>query len=431
MSKPAHEFDRDHIWHPYSSLTNPVAPLHVKSAAGVRIKLDDGTELIDAMASWWSMIHGYNHPELNSAAMQQIDTMSHVMFGGLTHDPAINLCRQLVELTPAPLTKVFISDSGSVAVDVAMKMALQYWYSQGVHSQRKHSKTQFLALRGGYHGDTLGAMSVCDPDTGMHHLFSGMLAQQQFVDRPSCRFGENAQEKDINALKDTLHKHHQDLAAVILEPIVQGAGGMYFYSSDYLQAVRRLCDEFNVLLIADEIATGFGRSGTFFACEHAAISPDIICVGKAMTGGYISLAATLTTDAVATGICDGEAGAFMHGPTFMANPLACNIASKSIELLTTGNWQQNVARIEQRLQQQLAPYAAHEKVADIRVLGAIGVMEARNAVDMHKVQQHLKELGVWLRPFGKLVYTMPPYIIDNDDIDRVCAAMISVAENCS
>lgn len=426
MSKSAQAFDREHIWHPYSSLTNPVTPLHVKSAQGVRIKLNDGTELIDAMASWWSMIHGYNNPELNRAAREQIDNMSHVMFGGLTHDPAINLCRQLVELTPAPLTKVFISDSGSVAVDVAMKMALQFWYSQG-----NRSKTRFLALRGGYHGDTLGSMSVCDPDTGMHHLFSGMLAQQRFVDRPSCRFGETAQENDINALKDMLQQNHSDLAAVILEPVVQGAGGMYFYSSDYLKTVRRLCDEYDVLLIADEIATGFGRSGTFFACEHADISPDIICVGKAMTGGYLSLAATLTTDAVATGICDGEAGVFMHGPTFMANPLACNIASKSIQLLTDGNWRDNVTRIEQRLQTQLAPFAEHDKVADIRVLGAIGVLEARNAVDMHKVQQHLKEVGVWLRPFGKLIYTMPPYIIDNDDIDRVCAAMISVAENCS
>ena len=426
MNRSAQAFDLHHIWHPYSSLSKPVPPLHVRSAKGVRLTLEDDTELIDGMASWWSAIHGYNHPVLNEAAKGQIDQMSHVMFGGLTHTPAIDLCRQLVALTPAPLTKVFLSDSGSVAVDVAMKMALQYWYSQGVKS-----KTQFVCLRGGYHGDTLGSMSVCDPDTGMHHLFNGMLASQHFVEKPACQFGEEASDDDMADLQRVLSINHNSIAALILEPIVQGAGGMYFYSADYLSRARKLCDEYNVLLIVDEIATGFARSGEFFACHHAAICPDIMCIGKAMTGGYLSLAATLTTDKVASGICEGEAGVFMHGPTFMANPLACSIANASISLLAQSDWRSNIERLSSRLQSNLLPANDHTKVANARVLGAIGVVETKNPVDMHKVQKLLPDLGVWLRPFGKLIYTMPPYIMTDADLDTVCDAIKTVAEECS
>ena len=426
MNQSAQAFDLHHIWHPYSSLSKPVPPLHVSHAEGVRLTLEDGRTLIDGMASWWSAIHGYNHPILNEAAKGQLDQMSHVMFGGLTHTPAIDLCRQLVALTPAPLTKVFLSDSGSVAVDVAMKMALQYWYSQGIKS-----KTQFVSLRGGYHGDTLGSMSVCDPDTGMHHLFSDTLAQQHFIERPACVFGSSCKPQHILSLEQLLACEHETIAAVILEPIVQGAGGMYFYAAEYLQAVRSLCDRYGILLIADEIATGFGRTGKLFACEHADIAPDILCIGKAMTGGYLSLAATLTTDAVADGIGRKEPGAFMHGPTFMGNPLACKIASTSIELLLQSNWQQRLPAIEKQLSENLLPLKNHDKIHDVRVLGAIGVIETHTPVDMHKVQKILPELGVWLRPFGRLVYTMPPFIIDAKQLDTITHAMQEVVERCA
>lgn len=420
------QFDLNHIWHPYSSLTQPIAPLHVKSATGVTLTLQNGDQLIDGMASWWSVIHGYNHPEINRAAIEQIEQLPHVMFGGLTHDPAIALCKQLVEITPPNLNKVFLSDSGSVAVDIAMKMALQYWSETG-----QKNKTQFVALRGGYHGDTLGAMSVCDPETGMHHLFSDTLAKQHFVERPRCKYDQACNSNDIADISKLLDEKNANIAAVILEPIVQGAGGMYFYSAEYLTQVRALCDKHNVLLIADEIATGFGRTGKLFACQHANIQADILCIGKAMTGGYLSLAATLTTERIAEGICNGEAGAFMHGPTFMANPLACRIASTSINLLVNGDWQANVARIEKRLKTHLAPLQEHAKIAETRVLGAIGVIETKNAVDMQAVQALLPSLGVWLRPFGKLIYTMPPFITTDDELDAICAAMLAVAEQCS
>ena len=426
MKPSSISFDLKHIWHPYSSLIQPVPPLHVESAEGVEIQLKDGTTLIDGMASWWSAIHGYKHPALNKAAKDQIDNMSHVMFGGLTHDPAIALCQQLINITAEPLTKVFLSDSGSVAVDVAMKMAIQYWYSQD-----QNNKTEFVGLRGGYHGDTLGAMSACDPDTGMHHLFTGILAKQHFVNRPQAKFGEPCARADTEEMKNLLSSHHQTIAAVILEPVVQGAGGMYFYSAEYLAQVRQLCDEFNVLLIADEIATGFARTGKFFACHHAPIVPDIMCLGKALTGGYLSLAATLTSDTIAESICRGEGGAFMHGPTFMGNPLACSIASASIELLLQSDWQANIQRIEKQLSNNLLPLKQNAKIADSRVLGGIGVIEAKQAVDMHKVQKLLPELGVWLRPFGKLVYTMPPYVMNNRQLDQVCHAIERVVEQCS
>lgn len=422
----ASDFDLRHIWHPYSSLTRPVAPLKITAASGVHIQTEDGHELIDAMASWWSVIHGYNHPTLNAAAKEQVDTFSHVMFGGLTHQPGIDLCQRLVELSPAGLDRVFLSDSGSVAVDVAMKMALQYW-----RETRHASKTRFVALRGGYHGDTLGSMSVCDPVTGMHHLFADTLAQNFFVARPASTFHQPCDPQDLAELKNTLTEHHESIAAVILEPIVQGAGGMYFYSPDYLAGARELCNTFNVLLIADEIATGFARTGKMFACHHADITPDILCMGKSLTGGYLSLAATLTNATIAEGICNGEAGAFMHGPTFMGNPLACKIACASIDLLLANDWQSNIARIEQRLEKNLLPLNNHPKVQQARALGAIGVLECKQAVDMRKVRTLLPELDVWLRPFGKLVYTMPPYITTNEQLDTITQAMLAVVESCS
>lgn len=420
------QFDQQHIWHPYSSLTSPIPTLHVVSAEGTRLRLKDGRELIDAMASWWSAIHGYNHPVINAAAKQQIEQMSHVMFGGITHSPAIDLCRTLITITPDSLAKVFLSDSGSVAVDVAMKMALQYWQAKG-----QTQKTQFIALQGGYHGDTLGSMSVCDPDTGMHHLFSGILAQQHFVPRPQCRFNENCEPSHLTELIATIKKHHHQCAAVIVEPIVQGAGGMSFYSPQYLQQLRILCDEYDLLLICDEIATGFGRTGELFACHHANISPDIMCIGKAMTGGYLSLAATLTTTRVAEEICNGEAGAFMHGPTFMANPLACKIANTSIQLLLASDWKSNIQRIESTLKKHLLPLAKNEKIAEVRIIGAIGVIETHSNVDMLQVQQILPELGVWLRPFGKLIYTMPPYIATDKELNKIADAMMHIAQHCT
>ena len=418
-------FDREHLWHPYSSLSNPVTALHVESALGVRLRLKNGRELIDAMASWWAVIHGYNHPAMNAAINDQLADVAHVMFGGLTHDPAIRLGQQLVELSPGGLDRVFYSDSGSVAVDVAMKMAVQYWQAKA-----KPQKQQFIALRGGYHGDTLGAMSLCDPDTGMHHLFGSMLSQQHFLPRPRARFGEAIDQGDLEALERCLQQHHETVAALVVEPVVQGAGGMYFYAADYLKHFRALCDEYGVLLVFDEIATGFGRTGTFFAAEHAGVAPDILCVGKALTGGYLSLAATLTREPVAMTICDGEASAFMHGPTFMANPLACAAASTSIQLLLDNNWQHSVQRIEQTLRQYLLPLNDHPLVAEARVLGAIGVIETHLPVDMNKVQALLPETGVWLRPFGKLVYTMSPYVCSDDELRQIVDAMTCVIENC-
>jgi adenosylmethionine-8-amino-7-oxononanoate aminotransferase len=398
----------------------------VSHTDGTRIVLDDGSQMLDAMASWWSAIHGYNKPELTQAAINQLNSMPHVMFGGLSHQPATRLCEQLNELTPQSLDRVFLSDSGSVAVEVAMKMALQYWREIG-----QPTKTSFVALRGAYHGDTLGAMSVCDPTTGMHHLFANVLTKNHFVDRPNCRWGEPCTANDTKQLQQLLKQNHHEIAALILEPIVQGAGGMFFYSAEYLATARKLCDQYNVLLIADEIATGFGRSGKMFACEHANITPDILCLGKALTGGYMSLAATLTNQTIAKGICEGEAGAFMHGPTFMANPLACAVASASIELLLASNWQARIANIESVLCNALQPLRNHPKINDVRVLGAMGVIETHNPVDMKAVQQLLPSLGVWLRPFGNLIYTMPPYIVSDAELDTIASAMHTVVEQCS
>jgi len=401
-------------------MLDPPACWPVQSADGVRLRLEDGRELIDGMASWWCAIHGYNVPELNAAVKRQTKNMAHVMFGGLSHKPATNLARKLLEIAPNGMEHVFFADSGSVAVEIAIKMALQYWQARG---ERK--KTRLLALRHGYHGDTFGAMSVCDPVSGMHHLFSGMFPQHLFADAPPNGADDDWDEAYISDFQRLMAAHHDEIAAVILEPVVQGAGGMRIYAPEFLRCVRALCDEYGVLLIADEIATGFGRTGKLFACEHAGISPDIMCVGKALTGGYMTLAAVLTTQAVCVGI-HADGNVLMHGPTFMANPLACSVALASIELLLGSSWQENVAAIESRLQRDLAPCRAMSRVTDVRVLGAMGVVELDHAVDMALVQPMFVEKGVWVRPFGRLIYIMPPYVISPDDLSCLTRAMREV-----
>ena len=413
--------DRATIWHPYASATDAADVLPVTGAAGVHLQLADGRRLLDGMSSWWCAIHGYNHPALNRAVRDQLGRMSHVMFGGLTHPPAVKLAQLLTRLTPPGLNRVFFSDSGSVSVEVALKMAIQYWYSVGMPAKQK-----MVALRSGYHGDTFGAMAVCDPVTGMHHLFGEVLPQHYFVPAPGCAFGQPCPDSEMIAVTDLLTRHHRDIAAIIVEPVVQGAGGMRFYSADYLVQLRALCDAFDVLLIFDEIATGFGRTGKLFALEHAGVEPDILCLGKALTGGYMTLAATLCNDRISTGISEGEARAFMHGPTFMANPLACATAIASIELLLSQPWQRIVQRLQNELEQGLAPARALAGVADVRTLGAIGVIELKEPVDMKKVQPMFVERGVWVRPFGKLVYTMPPFIMGSDDVATLTAAMVDV-----
>ncbi|MDI2131808.1 adenosylmethionine--8-amino-7-oxononanoate transaminase [Yinghuangia seranimata] len=416
-------YDRQHLWHPYAGSLGDAPLFPVVSAEGVRLRLADGRELVDGMASWWSAIHGYNHPVLNAAVRSQVDRMAHVMFGGLTHPPAVELARRLVELTPEPLQRVFLADSGSVSVEVALKMALQFQQARG-----QRGRTRLVTVRGGYHGDTFGAMSVCDPVGGMHQLWSGVLPEHLFAPLPPAGFTKPLADADTADLAELLAKHRDEVAAVVLEPVVQGAGGMRFYPPAYLRRVRELCDEFGVLLIADEIATGFGRSGELFACDHAGIAPDIMCLGKALTGGYMTMAATLCTEEIAETISRAH-GAFMHGPTFMGNPLAAAVATASVDLLVSGPWRERVAGLAEGLEAGLAPARGLPGVADVRVLGAIGVIELDDPVDMAVVQPAFVERGVWVRPFGKLLYVMPPYVMTAEDLATVTSAMVDVVAN--
>ncbi|HHY0480218.1 adenosylmethionine--8-amino-7-oxononanoate transaminase [Vibrio parahaemolyticus] len=410
-------FDRQHIWHPYTSTLTPLTCYPVASANGVHIKLEDGTELVDGMSSWWSTIHGYNHPHLNQAAHQQIDQVSHVMFGGITHQPAISLCKKLLSLAPNNLEHVFLADSGSVAVEVSLKMALQYWHAKG------ERRPKFLTLRHGYHGDTFAAMSVTDPDNSMHSLYKGFLPEHIFAQSPTCGYWDEWKPEDLTDFEDKIDSHHQELAAVILEPIVQGAGGMRIYHPEFLKGVRRLCDKYDLLLIADEIATGFGRTGKLFACEHSDIQPDILCVGKALTGGYMTLSATLASKHVADTVCGGDAGCFMHGPTFMGNPLACAVATASLELIEQGDWQQQTQQIEMLFSELLPKLEEYDLVKNTRWLGAIGVVETHRPVNMETIQALFVEHGVWIRPFGKLIYMMPPFISKPEDIEKLINAI--------
>ncbi|MFE2031710.1 adenosylmethionine--8-amino-7-oxononanoate transaminase [Streptomyces scopuliridis] len=414
--------DRAHVWHPYGPMPGRAEPLVVESASGVRLRLAEPAhgqrELVDGMSSWWSAIHGYNHPVLNAAAHGQLERMSHVMFGGLTHEPAVRLAALLVDITPEPLRHVFLADSGSVSVEVAVKMCLQYWRSLG-----RPAKQRLLTWRGGYHGDTWQPMSVCDPDGGMHDLWSGVLPRQIFADAPPVGY----EEPYADGLRALIARHADELAAVIVEPVVQGAGGMRFHSPAYLRVLREACDEHDVLLILDEIATGFGRTGTLFAAEQGGVSPDVMCIGKALTGGYLTMAATLCTSRVAEGISRGEVPVLAHGPTFMGNPLAASVARASIELLLGQDWAREVKRIEAGLREGLAPAASLPGVREVRVLGAIGVVQLDHAVDMEAATRAAVREGVWLRPFRDLVYTMPPYVTDDLDIERICRAVTAAA----
>ena len=421
-------FDKENVWHPYTSMSEPLPSYLVDNAHGVNINLASGEQLIDGMSSWWSVLHGYNHPTLNKALQDQASKMSHVMFGGLTHQSAITLCEKLINLTPEGLDKVFLSDSGSVSVEVAMKMALQYQHAVAEKKKATLTKTKLLTVKNGYHGDTFAAMSVCDPVTGMHQIFEQVLMQHYFAPAPSIKFGETWSTDDITELTALFSQHHNEIAAFIIEPIVQGTGGMRFYHPEYLKACRLLCDEYDVLLIVDEIATGFGRTGKLFACEWADISPDIMCLGKTLTGGYITLAATLCTTHIAQTISEGAAGCFMHGPTFMGNALACAVANASIDLLLANDWKSQVKAIENTLVNHLKPLASHARVKDTRVLGSIGAIECKQNVNVAQIQKRFVELGVWIRPFGQLIYIIPPLIITTEQITILVNAMATVLD---
>lgn len=419
-------FDANHLWHPYTSTINPLPCQGVRSAHGVYLTLDDGREVIDAMASWWSVIHGHNVPELNDALISQAQTMSHVMFGGITHEPAVELGKKLVAMTPEPLQKVFLADSGSVSVEVALKMAIQYW-----SGRKKPGKTRMVTVNHGYHGDTFGAMSVCDPVNGMHSLFEKVLPQSLFLGALPTGY-ETPIDEDLAAqMEQQIAEHQDELAAFIIEPVIQGAGGMRIYNPQWLKRIQQWCEQYDLLLIFDEIATGFGRTGKLFALEHAGVVPDILCLGKALSAGYMTLAATLATDQVATGVCESDAGVFMHGPTFMGNPLACAVAGRSIELLESGHWAERVSAIETQLTRQLLPLKDLPAVADTRVLGAIGVMEMKEAVDVADTQAFFIDRGIWVRPFGKLIYIMPPYVCTSEELTQLTSTMAEFARRLS
>ncbi|MCH1930516.1 adenosylmethionine--8-amino-7-oxononanoate transaminase [Shewanella sp. A25] len=421
------DFDSNHIWHPYTSMTRALPVYGVHSALGCELELVDGRKLVDGTSSWWACVHGYGHPDILSAMERQLHLLSHVMFGGITHSPAIELCQKLVAMTCEPLTKVFLCDSGSIAVEVAIKMAVQYWQGQTASNPKATQKQRILTVKKGYHGDTFAAMSVCDPEGGMHTMFGDAVTKQWFVDAPQTPFGEALQVDDLSSMREMLAEHHQDIAAVIIEPIMQGAGGMRFYSADYLKGLRSVCDEYKVLLILDEIATGFGRTGKLFAYEHADIAPDILCLGKALTGGYISLAATLCSDEVARGISQSPAGVFMHGPTFMGNPLACAAACASLDIINRCEWPTQVSAIEQQMREELKDAVNIPSVKDVRVLGAVGVLEMHQSVNTAQLQQKFVDLGVWVRPFANLIYIMPPYTISTSQLSQLTSAMKQVA----